>query len=104
MTLELRSTRYSLLPMGSSQATPCLLESASSGVLLLTLNRPERRNALDAELRDRLADAVERAGAELAVRAVVISGAGGNFCAGGDLRSFEELHDARAYRHVSHRL
>ena len=34
----------------------------------------------------------------------MIAGAGGAFCAGGDLGSFEELHDARVYRHVSHRL
>ena len=36
--------------------------------------------------------------------AVVLTGAGGAFCAGGDLGRFDELHDARAYRHVSHRL
>ena len=35
---------------------------------------------------------------------MVVTGAGGAFCAGGDLGSFEELHDARVYRHVSHRL
>lgn len=44
------------------------------------------------------------AAADAAVQALVITGAGGNFCAGGDLGSFDELHDARAYRHVSHRL
>jgi enoyl-CoA hydratase/carnithine racemase len=35
---------------------------------------------------------------------VVITGAGGAFCAGGDLARFDDLHDARAYRHVAHRL
>jgi enoyl-CoA hydratase/carnithine racemase len=34
----------------------------------------------------------------------VITGAGGAFCAGGDLARFDDLHDARAYRHVAHRL
>jgi len=34
----------------------------------------------------------------------VLTGAGGAFCAGGDLDRFDDLHDARAYRHVSHRL
>ena len=34
----------------------------------------------------------------------MLTGAGGAFCAGGDLARFDELHDARAYRHVAHRL
>ncbi|HKZ13175.1 MAG TPA: enoyl-CoA hydratase/isomerase family protein [Solirubrobacterales bacterium] len=90
--------------MGSSAAIPALLEHASDGVLRLTLNRPERRNAIDRELRDRLAAAVDRAAADPDVRAVVIAGADGDFCAGGDLGSFEALHDTRVYRHTSHRL
>jgi enoyl-CoA hydratase/carnithine racemase len=74
------------------------------GVLTLTLNRPERQNAIDPMLRDALARALDEAGSDPAVRAVIVTGAGGAFCAGGDLASFDELHDARAYRHVSHRL
>jgi enoyl-CoA hydratase/carnithine racemase len=81
-----------------------LVERLEAGVLVLTLNRPERRNAIDPELRDALAEALDRAGTDEAVRGVVLSGAGGAFCAGGDLARFQELHDARAYRHVSHRL
>lgn len=90
--------------MGSSVATPTLLSRVSDGVLTLTLNRPERRNAIDPELRERLAEAVAAAAGDPGVRALVIAGSGGDFCAGGDLGSFAELHDARAYRHVSHRL
>ncbi|HZU40826.1 MAG TPA: enoyl-CoA hydratase/isomerase family protein [Solirubrobacteraceae bacterium] len=74
------------------------------GVRTLTLDRPERRNALDAELRDALHEALDEAARDSSVMAVVITGADGAFCAGGDLGSFEELHDARVYRHVSHRL
>jgi len=54
-------------------------------VRTLVLNRPERRNALDAELLDRLPGELERAAADPAVRAVVLTGRGGAFCAGGDL-------------------
>lgn len=90
--------------MGSRVATASLLEDVADGVLTLTLNRPERRNALDPELRDALAAAIEAAAGDPTVRALVLTGAGGDFCAGGDLGSFDELHDARAYRHVSHRL
>jgi 2-(1,2-epoxy-1,2-dihydrophenyl)acetyl-CoA isomerase len=51
----------------------------------LRLDRPERRNALTVELVTRLADAVEEAGADPAVRAVALTGAPPAFCAGGDL-------------------
>jgi enoyl-CoA hydratase/carnithine racemase len=72
--------------------------------MTLTLNRPERRNAIDPELRDALSSALDDAATDASIRGVVLAGAGGAFCAGGDLARFEELHDARAYRHVSHRL
>ena len=90
--------------MRSSAADDPLRSNTDGGVLVLTLNRPERRNAIDAELRDALAAALDGAATDSAVRGVVITGAGGAFCAGGDLARFEDLHDARAYRHVSHRL
>jgi enoyl-CoA hydratase/carnithine racemase len=90
--------------MRSSAADDPLRSNSDGGVLVLTLNRPERRNAIDAELRDALAAALDVAATDSAVRGVVITGAGGAFCAGGDLARFEDLHDARAYRHVSHRL
>src|SRR3954452_1621436 len=90
--------------MRSSIAEEVLRSDADGGVLTLTLNRPERRNAIDPALRDALAEAIDEAAGDSAVRGVVITGAGGAFCAGGDLARFDELRDARAYRHVSHRL
>jgi enoyl-CoA hydratase/carnithine racemase len=90
--------------MRSSIAEDVLRSNTAGGVLTLTLNRPERRNAIDPALRDALAAALDAAATDPAVRGVVIAGAGGAFCAGGDLARFEDLHDARAYRHVSHRL
>jgi enoyl-CoA hydratase/carnithine racemase len=90
--------------MRSSVVDSTLLATLEEGVLTLTLNRPEARNAIDPDLRDALVDALDRAGMNEAVRGVVITGAGGAFCAGGDIGRFDELHDARVYRHVSHRL
>jgi methylglutaconyl-CoA hydratase len=58
-------------------------------VVVLTLNRPERRNALSGPLIDALSEALHRAELEPAVRAVVITGAGSVFCAGLDLKEIE---------------
>jgi enoyl-CoA hydratase/carnithine racemase len=90
--------------MGSSAVASTLLTGLEDGVLTLTLNRPDRRNAIDADLRDALAAAVHDAGARADVRGLVLTGAGGAFCAGADLAELGELHDARAYRHVAHLL
>src|SRR3954470_1900665 len=104
MTLDLRPTRYSLWQMASSTVGAALVEERAGGVVTLTLNRPDRRNAIDPELRNALAAALDAAATDAGVRGIVLTGAGGAFCAGGDVGRFEELHDARAYRHVSHRL
>ena len=55
------------------------------GTALLTINRPERRNALGSPQLDELADCLEQASRQDALRALVITGAG-EFCAGGDLK------------------
>ncbi|TMJ47180.1 MAG: enoyl-CoA hydratase, partial [Alphaproteobacteria bacterium] len=64
-----------------------LLESLDRGLLTLTLNRPERRNALNPELGLRLVEAATRAAADPDVRAVLLKGAGGTFCVGGDVKA-----------------
>ncbi len=64
---------------------PVLLERLDGGVMTLTLNRPERLNALNAALIEGLSAAVKRAAAEPDCRAVLITGAGRGFCAGADL-------------------
>jgi enoyl-CoA hydratase/carnithine racemase len=74
------------------------------GVLLLALNRPEQRNAIDAEMAAALRAAFERAADRGEVRAVILTGEGRAFSAGGDLRRFERDWDPREFRHDSHRL
>jgi methylglutaconyl-CoA hydratase len=60
-------------------------------IAVLTLNRPERRNALSRELLAELRDAVERVGVDVAIRALVLTGAGSAFCAGMDLKEAAEV-------------
>jgi methylglutaconyl-CoA hydratase len=55
------------------------------GVATLTLNRPEKHNAMDAAMIAELTAAAHRLGSDPAVRVVVLTGAGRSFCAGGDL-------------------
>jgi methylglutaconyl-CoA hydratase len=62
-----------------------LLTSIDDGVLGLTLNRPDKRNALNTELIDLLHQSLERADLDGDVRAVMLRGAGKDFCAGADL-------------------
>ncbi|MDQ2811761.1 MAG: enoyl-CoA hydratase/isomerase family protein [Actinomycetota bacterium] len=63
----------------------CVLAADHGQVRVLTLNRPATRNAIDLELRVVLAEAIEDAMAQDAVRAIVLTGAGGTFCSGGDI-------------------
>lgn len=62
-----------------------VLVTLADGILTLTLNRPEKRNALDASMIDGLAEAIARAELDADVRVVALRGAGKDFCAGADL-------------------
>ncbi|MFK4040120.1 enoyl-CoA hydratase/isomerase family protein [Nonomuraea wenchangensis] len=63
----------------------CVLVADRGAVRVLTLNRPRRRNAIDLELRVVLAERIEEAMADAEVRVIVLTGAGGVFCSGGDI-------------------
>ncbi len=56
-------------------------------VAVLTLNRPEARNALDDALVERLGSSIEQLGADRSVGCLVLTGAGGAFCSGADLKA-----------------
>jgi len=75
---------------------PVLLEERASGVMTLRLNRPEKLNALNVERGRALVQGVLRGAADPTVRAIVITGAGRGFCAGGDLEVLRDLRLRRA--------
>lgn len=64
-----------------------LLVDIVDGIATLTLNRPQYKNALNGPMRDALRDAVQQIRADRTVRAVVLRGAGTDFCSGGDIRA-----------------
>jgi len=63
-------------------------ETISNGVAVLTMNRPAARNALTADMLAGLNEALPRLNADPAVGAIILTGAGGAFCAGGDVKGF----------------
>ena len=65
-----------------------LLETLDGGIATLTMNRPEARNAMSGDMIAALLEALPRLGADNSVRCVVLTGAGGAFCAGGDVKGF----------------
>ena len=67
-----------------------------AGVLHVTLNRPEVRNALSQQMGAELVATFEAIRGDRAVRAVVLRGAGGNFCAGGDIKDMARVRQALA--------
>jgi 2-(1,2-epoxy-1,2-dihydrophenyl)acetyl-CoA isomerase len=79
----------------AAAAEAVLLESVQDGVALLVMNRPDKLNALNNELATALNLAFERIGRDLSIRAVVLTGAGRAFCAGGDLGMIGKGRQAR---------
>lgn len=68
-----------------------LLRQTERGVATLTLNRPDKRNALNAPLVQALKDALAEAASDDGVRVVALRGAGPDFCAGGDLTELADM-------------
>ena len=83
-----------------------LRESRDGLTAILTLDYPERRNALAMPMRQQMVDALERIEADATLRAVVITGAGGTFCAGGDISGMDaaDLAAGRERFRLTHRL
>jgi enoyl-CoA hydratase len=70
-----------------SEEPPSLLVGREGPVLVLTMNRPARRNALSLDMVGRFADAWDLAEADDDIRCVVLTGAAGSYCVGGDMSS-----------------
>jgi 2-(1,2-epoxy-1,2-dihydrophenyl)acetyl-CoA isomerase len=64
-----------------------LIETRNEAVLTLTLNRPDRMNAFSDEMLDMLAASLRSAAADETIRAIILTGAGRGFCAGGDVKT-----------------
>jgi enoyl-CoA hydratase/carnithine racemase len=67
-----------------------------SGIATLTLNRPDKRNAMSDAMRTEFIDALESVTADKAIRALVLTGAGKAFCAGGDIAGMQKRMNAPA--------
>lgn len=84
---------------------PTVLIEITEGIAQLTLNRPQAKNALSLQMREEMAAAVAQVRDDPAVYAVVITGAGGAFCAGGDLaQMLDPTQQGMAWRERIRRL
>ncbi len=78
-----------------------LLTADRDGVRTLTLNRPDRKNAINARLWEELADALRAAARDADLRVLVITGAGGAFCSGADISMPEDIHPRHKLRRLT---
>jgi enoyl-CoA hydratase/carnithine racemase len=76
----------------SGASDPVLQSDDRDGVRTLTLNRPQRKNAINPELWIALRDALNAAGRDQSVRTLVLTGSGGSFCSGADISVPEDIH------------
>ncbi len=74
--------------------TTSVLFETRDGVAYLTLNRPEKRNALNEQIVAELKSALRRANTDASVRCIVITGAGSDFCSGADLSALQKMAQA----------
>lgn len=73
-----------------------LLVERAGAITTITLNRPEARNAIDMAMRQELIAALDEIEGDAAARVVILTGAGGHFCAGGDVKSMRARRSTAA--------
>jgi enoyl-CoA hydratase/carnithine racemase len=76
--------------MMSSIPAPCVLYQPDGRIARITLNRPEKLNAINDDMPQALSDAVARANADDTIHVIILSGAGRAFCSGYDLELYAE--------------
>jgi enoyl-CoA hydratase len=75
----------------------CLVEQEGH-TLVVTMNRPEAKNALSGEMMDIMREAWDRVNADDSIRVAVLTGAGGAFCAGADLKAMTSSHPGDSFQ------
>ena len=70
-----------------------IVESPHDGVATITLNRPDKKNALSIALRDEISDALAALAADASTKCLIVTGSGDAFCAGFDLKEFERVRE-----------
>lgn len=85
-------------PSAATTAEPVVVERGPNGIVFLTLNRPNAFNALSVSVMTALEDALQRIGAEPALRVVILAGHGRAFCAGHDLKELRAQPTPEALR------
>ena len=65
-----------------------LLVSVEDGIMTMTMNRPQAKNAMNKSMSHAIAEAVDRFEADTEIRVAILTGAGGTFCSGMDLKGF----------------
>jgi len=85
--------------MTTTTDCPVLIDD-DAAVRTVTLNRPEKRNAIDIAMRIALAEAIESADSDPAIRVIIVTGAGPVFCSGGDISTMHRMPATRALDRV----
>jgi methylglutaconyl-CoA hydratase len=78
----------------TSPESEVVLLAIADGIARITLNRPEKRNALNSEVIGDLKRSLRRAGENADVRVIILTGAGSDFCSGADLASLQRISTA----------
>lgn len=74
--------------------TQVVLYSVEGSIATLILNRPEKRNALNAAMIEQLKSSLRKANDDAAIKAIIITGAGNDFCSGADLSALQKIADS----------
>ncbi|MBI2709533.1 MAG: crotonase/enoyl-CoA hydratase family protein [Actinobacteria bacterium] len=85
-------------PTAAAERQPHLLTERVGPTMVVTMNRPEARNALSGEMLTLMSDAWDEINADPEIRVAVLTGAGGAFCAGADLKAMTQVHPGDSFR------